>query len=104
MIKLLAALFVVTVASTSVVQSAELRERWVTATALEIGVKAHNTCMGNEGASALRDCLDHVVSAAAQTAASAPSAPRPVGTSILDLGTMIHEKAISYALAYKGVA
>ncbi|KAA0998353.1 hypothetical protein FVF58_45085 [Paraburkholderia panacisoli] len=92
MIKLLAALFVVAVALTSAVQSAELRGRWVTTTALKIVVKAHDTCICHERASALRDCLDRVVNAAAHTAATASSAPRPIGTSVLDLGTMIHEK------------
>lgn len=103
MSRLLAAIFVVAVCWTSMVQSVESRQRWVTTTALSIGAKAHNACARNQGAGTLRVCLDRVVSAAARTTVRALCAGTPFGTSAQDLSTIVKERAIGYALAYKGI-
>ena len=101
MTRLLATLMVLAAFGT-VTTSHESRERWVTATALEIAVKADNTCRAKPTAGALRNCINQVVSISARWATSAPVAVRPDDASREELNDMLHEKAMGYALAFRG--
>jgi len=102
--KCFATLLVVAVAWTTIVDSAGSQHKWITTTALDIAIKANNSCVGTRGAEALRDCMDRVASAAARAAVMSPSARWLFGTNSPGLKRSLQLRAVSYAIASKGVA
>lgn len=103
MVRIFAALFAAGIAW-GTAHCSTVREQWLTAHAMEIASKARSQCQRIEAPSKQRDCMQRVVSASASTPAATALGRQIAGPHQEETQRQLRERAISFALSYKGAA